>query len=208
MSSSGVSVCILDYGSGNVGSVRNLIESLDVAVAVSNDPAAIEAASHIVLPGVGAFAAAMRKIRERLPCDVIEQTVVRDRRPFLGICVGMQVLATRGYEFEEVAGLGWIPGIVRPLEANGLPLPHIGWNDIIWQTSTDLRNGLEQQKDFYFLHGYAMQPEDAATVQATACYGEEFCSIVQSANILGVQFHPEKSQLAGTTLMRNFLGLS
>jgi imidazole glycerol-phosphate synthase subunit HisH len=202
------SVCILDFGSGNVGSVSNLVTALGVVPTVSNTPKAIRNASHLILPGVGAYAAAMRKIVERLPLAELD-IEVRDRgKPFLGICVGMQVLATRGYEFGEHSGLGWIPGTVRSLNGSELRLPHIGWNDVTWRRPDDLRAGLDETPDFYFLHSYALFPDNPASIVATSQYGEEFCSIVRSDNIVGVQFHPEKSQRAGMALLRNFLGQS
>lgn len=199
------SVCILDYGSGNVASVRNMVETLPADVVISNEPAAIERASHVILPGVGAFAAAMRKIRERLPCELLEREVVMGGKPFLGICVGLQVLATRGHEFAETAGLDWIGGSVRELQVGDLTLPHIGWNDVQWSGASPLGRSLEAQPDFYFLHSYAFFPDDPAVVQARATYGESFAAVVQSNNIFGVQFHPEKSQQAGRALLDNFL---
>ena len=201
-------VCVLDYGSGNVASVRNLIEALGVDVTVSNAPDAIRDASHLVLPGVGAFGAAMRKIGERLPLAEIEREVLERGKPFLGICVGMQVLATRGLEFGEQPGLGWIAGTVRQLNAPGLRLPHIGWNDVSWRQAGGLGAGLEDASDFYFLHSYAIYPDDPSTIAASASYGEEFCAVMRRGNIAGVQFHPEKSQQAGKALLRNFLALS
>jgi imidazole glycerol-phosphate synthase subunit HisH len=206
MAEGNTSVCVLDYGSGNVASVRNMIESLAVDVVVSNDPAAIAAATHVVLPGVGAFAAAMRKVRERLPCEMLQHEVVVGGKPFLGICVGMQVLATRGLEFGEAAGLNWIGGTVRKLETADLTLPHIGWNDLTWTTDSPLSRTIESTPDFYFLHSYAFFPDDASIIEARACYGEEFPAVVRAGNICGVQFHPEKSQQAGMALLRNFLG--
>lgn len=201
-------VCILDYGSGNVRSVSNLFAAECESVAVSNDPAMIAAATHIVLPGVGAFGAAMRKINEKIPMDAVRAALFEARKPFLGICVGMQVLADRGKEFGEHPGLGWIAGTVDRLETGLLPLPHIGWNNIQpTGTTSPLFAGLESGADLYFLHSYAFRPADRAMVTATACYEETFCCAVQRANLHGVQFHPEKSQGAGRRVVRNFLAL-
>lgn len=200
-------VCILDYGSGNVRSVSNLFSTLARETIVSNDPADIAAASHIVLPGVGAFAAAMRRIHERLPMAAVKQAVFTHKKPFLGICVGMQVLATRGLEFGEHQGLGWIPGQVRKIEAGGLPVPHIGWNNTNPCQSSPLFAGLENDPDFYFVHSYIFEPEEGAARLTTTDYGEKFCSAIKQDNIYGVQFHPEKSQRAGLRLVKNFLAL-
>ena len=201
-------VCILDYGSGNVKSVSNLFSALARETIVSNDPDDVAAASHIVLPGVGAFAAAMRRIHERLPMAAVKQAVFTHKKPFLGICVGMQVLATRGLEFGEHQGLGWIPGQVRKIEAGVLPVPHIGWNNINPCQSSPLLAGLEKDPDFYFVHSYIFEPEDDAVRLTTTDYGEKFCSAIKQDNIYGVQFHPEKSQRAGMRLVKNFLALS
>lgn len=200
-------VCILDYGSGNVKSVFNLISSVAKYVVISNEPAEIQQATHIVLPGVGAFGAAMRKIRERLPLKVLEQAVLSDKKPFLGICVGMQVLASRGLEFGECRGLGWIEGIVEKINSKHLPLPHIGWNNISYNRKSLLLEGLGDDPDFYFVHSFAFRLENEQYMLASTSYGEEFCSVIQRENIYGVQFHPEKSQLTGIRLVNNFLSL-
>jgi imidazole glycerol-phosphate synthase subunit HisH len=200
-------VCILDYGSGNVKSVSNLFESIASRVVVSNDPVEIARSSHLVLPGVGAFGSIMRKIRDSLPMETLERMVLRDGKPFLGICAGMQVLASRGMEFGEHAGLGWIAGKVEQLEANGLSLPHIGWNSIAWKQDSPLLEGLEDESDFYFVHSFSFHADIPDHVLATTQYGKEFCSVVQRDNLFGVQFHPEKSQRAGRRLAKNFLSL-
>lgn len=202
------SVCILDYGSGNVKSVFNLFSSIAEHVVISNDPVEIRHATHIVLPGVGAFSAAMRKIRERLPLEVLEQVVLNDKKPFLGICVGMQVLASKGLEFGECLGLGWMEGSVEKIDSRDLPLPHIGWNNISLMRNTPLLAGLGVEPDFYFVHSYAIHLKHEYDILATTSYNEEFCSVVQRDNIYGVQFHPEKSQRAGIKLAKNFLSLS
>ncbi|MCI0577812.1 MAG: imidazole glycerol phosphate synthase subunit HisH [Chloroflexi bacterium] len=200
-------VCILDYGSGNVRSVYNLLSSLTDEVMISNDVQRIREATHLILPGVGAFGASMVKIRKRLPLDVLEEEVFNGHKPFLGICVGLQMLAEKGYEFGEHEGLGWLPGTVNKLEPQGLPLPHIGWNDIHIACSSPLLNHLEGNADFYFVHSYVFRPARAENVLATTHYGEAFASVLGNGNIYGVQFHPEKSQKAGKLLIQNFLSL-
>jgi glutamine amidotransferase len=197
-------VCILDYGSGNVKSVANLLGYLKVEYEVSNCEAAIERASHLVLPGVGAFGAAMNRIRQTIPLATMSSAVRTQHKPFLGICVGMQVLAERGEEFGTHQGLGWIPGTVRRFRDCGVPVPHIGWNDVR-RCGTGSLLGEHESMDFYFVHSYLFEAGDAASVQATTTYGETFASIIQRENIVGVQFHPEKSQKAGMLLLRNFL---
>jgi imidazole glycerol-phosphate synthase subunit HisH len=201
------SVCILDYGSGNVGSVFNLFSAVTGTVRVSNEPADIKDATHLVLPGVGAFGAAMRKIRERIPLDVVEGETANGK-PLLGICVGMQVMADVGTEFGEHQGLGWIPGRVDRLEPGDRPLPHVGWNDIAVARPHPLLEGLEQSSDFYYVHSYAFRPVREEDVLARTEFGETFTSVIARDRLLGVQFHPEKSQKAGLRLVRNFLGIS
>ena len=201
-------VCVLDYGSGNVKSVFNLLSSITDNVVISNDVKEIEDASHVVLPGVGAFGAAMRKISDRLPLETLERVVRAGGKPFLGICVGMQVLADVGTEFGEHAGLGWISGTVRKLEAGELPLPHIGWNNISAIVEDPLLQGLEQEPDFYYVHSFAFDAAEEADVLATTEFGERFCAVVRRDNIYGVQFHPEKSQKAGLRLASNFLAMA
>ena len=199
-------VCILDYGSGNVKSVANLLTFLKVRHAVSNDPADVAAASHLILPGVGAFGAAMQAIREKIPLPALEQAVFGERKPFLGICVGMQVLAESGEEFGSHRGLGWIGGRVRRFKTNDLPVPHIGWNEVRRDAPLTLL-GEHDRLDFYFVHSYLFEPTAAEDVAATTVYGETFPSIIRRDNVLGVQFHPEKSQKAGMLLLTNFLQL-
>ena len=203
-----IKVCILDYGSGNVKSVFNLLSSLIDDVVVSNEPIMIAYASHIILPGVGAFGSAMRKIKETLPLDTLEQEILTKKKPFLGICVGMQVMASIGVEFGEHSGLGWIEGRVDKMEIKGLPLPHVGWNNVISKKESPLLEGLGNDPDFYFVHSYAFNVKNPESLLASTIYGEEFCSVIQHENLFGVQFHPEKSQLTGIKLMKNFLSIS
>jgi len=203
-------ICILDYGSGNVGSVYNILLTIvrpDDKVSVSNKPEDITSATHIILPGVGAFGASIEKIRKKIDLEVLENEVLKIKKPFLGICVGMQILADIGYEFGEHRGLGWIEGEVRKLEAGDLPLPHIGWNNIEVANNLPLLNGLNNNQDFYFVHSYAFKEKNTENVAARTEYGEKFNSVIAKNNIFGVQFHPEKSQKAGKLLLNNFLKL-
>lgn len=198
-------VCILDYGSGNVASVYNLLHSIVENVVVSNSIEDIKRASHLILPGVGAFASTMQKIKQQLPLPELTHRVLIEKTPILGICVGMQVFATKGLEFGEHLGLNWIKGQVRAFKDCDLPLPHIGWNDISSNTSHPILSGLEKHRDFYFVHKYIFCPEQPDIVIAQTDYGEKFTSIIQKDNIIGVQFHPEKSQQAGQKLLLNFI---
>jgi glutamine amidotransferase len=200
-----MNVCILDYGSGNVKSVYNLLASITPSVRISNDAQDIRDASHLILPGVGAFGASMQKIRARIPLDIVHEDVFARGKPFLGICVGMQVLADKGYEFGEHDGLGWIAGSVDRLRSEPHPLPHIGWNSIEIRQPSALLARFETNQDFYFVHSFAFRPADDGAVVAATSYGETFCSIIRRDNIAGVQFHPEKSQRAGRILIESFL---
>lgn len=201
-------ICILDYGSGNVKSVYNMISSLTPYVEISNSPESIQKASHLILPGVGAFKAAMQKITKTIPLEVLSQEVFLRKKPFLGICVGMQVLADTGEEFEITKGLGWIPGKVVKIKVSDLPLPHVGWNNVDLVHTTPLLEGFTTNQDFYFVHSFVIQLLEPQTIVATTTYGEVFTSILQKENVYGVQFHPEKSQIAGKKLLCNFLKIS
>jgi len=201
-------ICILDYGSGNVASVFNAFNKLGNAVLVSNSPADLESSSHIVLPGVGSFDSAMAKINETLPLDMIVKCI-SEGKPFLGICVGLQVLASFGTEGVPIPGLGYFDAHVRKLSTQGLPVPHIGWNNVSVKNKTKLFDGISPETDFYFVHSYYIDlPMDSDSVTATSEYGINFPSAVASGNLMGVQFHPEKSQAAGLKLLNNFANLS
>jgi glutamine amidotransferase len=198
-------VCILNYGSGNIKSVSNLLHALSADAVVSNAVNDIRSASHLILPGVGAFGPAMEKIKKTIPMDVLEEEVLKKGKPFLGICVGLQVLADKGFEFGEHAGLGWIPGTVERLESGTLPLPHIGWNNIRKKRETPLFKQFPDDQDFYYVHSYAFKPKRDEHLLAVSEYGETFGAVLGRDNIYGVQFHPEKSQKAGKILIQNFL---
>ncbi len=198
-------VCILNYGSGNVGSVFNLLKFLDINVLVSNSEEDIVNSSHLILPGVGSFGGSMEKIKNTLPISLLEEEVLVKHKPFLGICVGMQILANKGLEFGEHMGLGWIEGSVIKLDSKDYPLPHIGWNEIEPLNKSKIIDGLDIIRDFYFVNSYVFKPENKSYIVAKTNYGESFVSIIKKDNIIGVQFHPEKSQKAGQKLIYNFI---
>jgi imidazole glycerol-phosphate synthase subunit HisH len=200
-----VYVCILDYGGGNVGSVGNLLKYLGVSFTISSQKTVIEGSTHLILPGVGAFGSVMEKIKNNLPLDFIEKEVILHGKPFLGICVGMQVLANYGLEFNKNDGLGWIDGFVDLIDSGNSPLPHIGWNNVVKVNNSKLLKGLDEINDFYFVNSYCFKPARKEHLIAETTYHEKFASIVGINNIMGVQFHPEKSQSAGQMLIKNFL---
>ncbi|MCD6035027.1 MAG: hisH [Rickettsiales bacterium] len=208
------SVVIIDYGSGNL---RSAAKSLERAaektgrnVVVSSDPKALEAASHIVLPGVGAFADCMKGL-QALPgmIDGLEQEVRLRQKPFLGICVGMQLLATRGFEHGTHAGLGWIPGDVVALTPKdpSLKVPHMGWNALALTQTHPVLKDIHDGDHAYFVHSYHLECKEPGYVAATVEYGTNVTAMVIHDNIIATQFHPEKSQKTGLALLTNFLTL-
>jgi len=210
-----VKVVIVDYGSGNLHSAAKAFEraALDGGIAaeicVSADVAILRQASHIVLPGVGAFGECKRGL-EALPgmIEALQQLVVVDQRPFFGICVGMQLMAEVGHEHGDHRGLGWIKGSVEPLVPAdpALKLPHMGWNDLQFSgTPHPLLTGIVPGQNVYFVHSYQLRCADARNVLATVDYGGPITAVVGRDNMVGTQFHPEKSQQGGLTLIANFL---
>ncbi|MEP7239752.1 MAG: imidazole glycerol phosphate synthase subunit HisH [Devosia sp.] len=210
-------VAIIDYGSGNLRSAAKAFEravrtvNADIDVVVSNDPALVRRADRIVLPGVGAFADCMAGLNAvRGMHEAMEERVIKGGVPFLGICVGMQLLATEGLEKGAWPGLGWIAGKVVRLEpAGGLKVPHMGWNTLSFTQPHPLLAGIadgETGLHAYFVHSYHLVPDDSALLFATADYGQAVTACVGRDNIFGTQFHPEKSQTLGLQLIENFLG--
>ncbi|MCH6590894.1 MAG: imidazole glycerol phosphate synthase subunit HisH [Proteobacteria bacterium] len=210
-----MSVVIIDYGSGNLRSAAKAFEhavaaaGLDLTVDVTARADDVDRASHVVLPGVGAFADCKQGL-EALPgmVDALERAVVRQARPFLGICVGMQLLATTGREHGEHAGLGWIPGEVVALEPAdpSLKIPHMGWNELCLKgPSHPVFEGIAAGSHAYFVHSYGYACADPAHVLATVEYGGAVTAVVGRDNMVGTQFHPEKSQATGLRLITNFL---
>jgi len=196
-------VCILDYGSGNVASVRNSLQRLGIESKVSNEIRDILDASHLVLPGVGAFKASMEKIEKRLPLSEIKLQVSLGK-PFLGICVGMQVLAERGFEFGVHPGLNLLPGSEVIEFPSDISKPHVGWNSVEILNEHPILRNIESGADFYFVHSYFLSKIDEISKIAVCDYGVSFPAVIAKDNLVGVQFHPEKSQNNGDTLLQNF----
>lgn len=198
---------IVDYGLGNLFSVAKAFESIGVPVTVSGNAADIHAAERIVLPGVGAFGDAMDYLRCKGLDTVLTEEVIGNKKPFLGICLGLQLLADVSEEHGTHKGFGWIKGKVRKLdvEKQGLKIPHIGWNELEIVHQIPLLVGIQSDADFYFVHSYQLECMDKSDLVATATYGEKITAIVQRGNIVATQFHPEKSQENGLKLLENFL---
>lgn len=207
-------LAIIDYGSGNVRSVQRALEAaanaheIRLDVLLTDDPDRIRHADRIVLPGVGHYADCAAGLAARHGVtEALTETVFRSRRPFLGICVGMQLMADVGREDVETRGLGWIPGAVEritPSDPN-LPVPHMGWNTLTDMRDHPLFNGLPPEPHMYFVHSYALKAEKRDHVAARCDYGGKFVAAVARDNLFGAQFHPEKSQQAGQLLLANFL---
>ncbi len=207
------SVALIDYGSGNLRSAEKALAraaretGTAQDVVVTGDPSVVAAAERIVLPGVGAFGDCMDGLRA-IPGMIaaLEDSVVARGVPFLGICVGMQLLASIGHEFGEHRGLGWIEGEVTRLEpAVGLKIPHMGWNELEIRRPHPLLDGLGARPHAYFVHSYAFRAAHRENVLVTTDYGGEVVAMIGRGNIAGTQFHPEKSQAVGLALLKNFL---
>lgn len=197
---------VVDYGMGNLRSLAKALEAVGADVCVSRHAADIVRADHIVLPGVGAFGACIESLRRSGLVEVIENEVRVKRKPFLGICLGMQILATEGTEYGVHRGLNWIPGRVRRLnDDRAVKVPHVGWNEVLCAGDTTLFTALRERATFYFVHSYHFVPESSRHIAAECEYGGPVVAAVQQENIFATQFHPEKSQDNGLRLLRNFL---
>ncbi|HLC76277.1 MAG TPA: imidazole glycerol phosphate synthase subunit HisH [Candidatus Peribacterales bacterium] len=200
-------IAIVDYGIGNLRSIAKGFEEVGGDVIVTNDHEAIRNADRIVLPGVGAFGDGMKNIRER-GLDVLLTEEVRQKgKPFLGVCLGMQLICTTSEEFGDHKGLGWIDADVKKFSFTDpmLRIPHVGWNTVRFQCAHPLREDIKDEADFYFVHSYYVAPKNQDSVMGLTEYGGDFVSALAFENIVATQFHPEKSQKDGLKMLKNFL---
>ena len=200
-------ISIVDYGLGNIQAFLNIFNKLGIKAQRASNVLKLKEASHLILPGVGHFDHAMKKLNDSNLRDCLENLVIDLKIPILGICVGMQMLADKSEE-GIIPGLGWIPGNVRAFSNNPtwsqLPLPHMGWNKLNINQSAIISSNDDQLSEYYFLHSYYFDAKDKSTVNATSEYRFKFDAVVNHENIYGVQFHPEKSHEYGEKLLKNF----
>ena len=203
---------IVDYGMGNLNSIKNMIKKIGGSAEISSDRAAIKDATKLILPGVGAFDNGMRNLKEKGMIDLLGDKVLNERTPILGICLGMKLFTNRSEE-GVLPGLGWIEAETKRFDfdpnPNRLKIPHMGWNIVEPVDSSDLFRGFSEQEEarFYFVHSYHVVCQNPQNVLASANYGFDFTCSVRNGNIFGTQFHPEKSHRFGMKLTQNFLDI-
>jgi glutamine amidotransferase len=198
-------IAIIDYDAGNLRSVFNAFEAIGQKAFITRDPAKLKRAKAIVLPGVGAFGDGMASLKRMNLIEVLNEEIVEKKKPYLGICLGMQFLANESEELGNHRGLGWIDGSVRIIRPNDpkFRIPHIGWNNIEVKKKAPLFEGFSGDPVFYFVHSYHLEPEGSPS--ATCWHGTTVTASIQKDNIFGVQFHPEKSQKEGLKVLENFV---
>jgi glutamine amidotransferase len=197
-----VKVAIINYEMGNVASVEKAIRFLGLDPIITNDSIEIEQASYIILPGVGAFAQGMENLKKLGLIEILNKEVIHNKKPFFGICLGMQLIASRGIEPNLTSGLDWIKGDVIKIIDPKKSIPHLGWNEI-----TETKNSIIKDfnnKDFYFIHSFHFDVLNKEDIAATVNYGKDYVAAIQKDNIFATQFHPEKSQTSGLELMKSF----
>lgn len=200
---------IIDYGMGNLLSVQRAFEKCGSDAVIIDNPLELRDAERIVLPGVGAFPDAMDNLRKNGWIEELNRAVLEKETPILGICLGMQLLADKGYEVRECDGLGYIPGeIIRFTQTQEKErIPHVGWNEILKREASPLFDGIADGTNYYFVHSYHFRVANEENIATVTPYCGEFVSSVIKDNIVGTQFHPEKSQKAGFKLIKNFLSM-
>ena len=198
-------IAIVDYGVGNLKSVQNALKILNIPSIISCDKEVIANSSSIIVPGVGAFPDAMKNLKHR-GLDKVIKDAAKDGKPMLGICLGMQLFFEESEEIEKCQGLGFFKGTIKKLEGS-IKIPHMGWNDLYFDTYTPLLSGVKENKFVYFVHSYYAEVGERDIVNAYSMYEKKIPAIVSKGNIFGMQFHPEKSGEVGMKLLKNFGGL-
>jgi glutamine amidotransferase len=201
-------IVIIDYGMGNLGSVQNMLRKIGADVLITNDHNKITMAEKLILPGVGSFDNGMRNLIESGLRDLLEEIVLQKKKPLLGICLGMQLL-TKSSEEGMLSGLGWIDAVTKRFlfEDSQIKIPHMGWNTVDIVNDQGLFSNIYPEPRFYFVHSYCISCFNSSDILTTTFYGYNFVSSFQSGNIMGVQFHPEKSHKFGMKLLKNFVEL-
>ncbi len=199
-------VAIIDYGMGNVASVQKALNFLKIESIITDDHDLIKKAKTILLPGVGSFVQGMKNLKDRGLVELLTEEVVVKKKNFIGICLGMQLIMEKGTEPYEIKGLGWVKGSVVKFELQDLNVPHMGWNNI--QVLNDTYYKECQTDDFYFIHSYHVVPENKEDIATTVNYGFDVVASIQKDNIFATQFHPEKSQNAGLSLLKTFFEIN
>ena len=199
-------IAIIDYGLGNLTSVLNAFEKLGIPAKITRNPKEIRTAERIILPGVGAFGEGINNLKKFGLIDLLNEEILIKKKPFLGICLGMQLICNKSYEGGEFAGLEWIDAEVLKFEFKDkkVRVPHIGWNDVSCNLNSPILKGGEKNQNFYFVHSYYVKPTDEEVVIGKCNYGFDFCAILQKGNIFATKFHPEKSQGEGLEILRKF----
>ena len=199
-------IAIIDYGVGNLTSVKNALDFLKIESEITSDIQKIEKASGIILPGVGAFGFGMENLKKAGLIEVLNKEVIKNKKPFLGICLGMQLICKKSYEDGEFYGLGWIDAEVLKFnfENKKLLVPHVGWNEVECDVISPILGEGKAEKTFYFVHSYYLNVKDNNCVVGWCDYGLKFPAIIQKENIFAVQFHPEKSQTEGLAILKKF----
>jgi glutamine amidotransferase len=197
---------VVDYGLGNMRSICGALEYIGVNYCCTSDRSVVSDASGLILPGVGAFPDGMENLRKLGLVDVLDQLVLSKGIPVLGICLGFQLMAREGHEFKKETGLGWLDARVTRLKSPGdeVRVPHVGWNDCFYVKDSPLFSGIHEGSLFYFTHSYHIECFDQSDVSGVSFHGGQFTAAAQRSNVFGTQFHPEKSQLHGIALLRNF----